>query len=227
MKCVCGFLIGIFCRGRVHCIYGPIINVGKTSGFVAVIDVLNIAAHFVFKSFIAETQYFDIIPAVIKRLCTVRQLLAVSHLQFHHQFTEICVGVFRINIQYFFAINVGVLPLSVLKKKKNSFQKRSRCGIASVYHHRFLYDGGRSICGNDFLDAADKILHKAELRHILRLQMRKFLRQVVGIHIPVGGDQYLFAAGMLHKCEIAAPLVLYPHSVEMLRLRTEHDHDLC
>ena len=55
--------------------------------------------------------------------------------------------------------------------------------------------------------------------------MGKLLRQIVGIHIAVGGDQYLFRTAP-DQCQIAAPLVLHPHGVEILRLRTQHHHDL-
>ena len=56
--------------------------------------------------------------------------------------------------------------------------------------------------------------------------MRKLLRQVIGIHVLICGDKYLFAAGLLYKRQIAAPLVLDPHGVEIFRLCAEHHHDL-
>ena len=55
--------------------------------------------------------------------------------------------------------------------------------------------------------------------------MGKLLWQIVGIHIAVGGDQYLFRTAP-DQCQIATPLVLHPHGVEILRLRAQHHHDL-
>ena len=77
----------------------------------------------------------------------------------------------------------------------------------------------------DLFDTADEILHEAELGHILRLQVREFFRQVVGIHILIGGDEH-FLLALLNQRKIAAPFVFHPNCVEIFRLRAERDHDL-
>ena len=56
--------------------------------------------------------------------------------------------------------------------------------------------------------------------------MREFLRQIVGIHVAIGGDQHLFAAAVLHKRQVAAPFVLHPDGAKVLRLCAQHHHDL-
>ena len=74
------------------------------------------------------------------------------------------------------------------------------------------------------LDSPNKILHEAELTHILRLQVGEFLRQVVGIHIAIGRDQNLFSAALFYQGQIPAPLILHPDCIEILRLGSERDH---
>ena len=56
--------------------------------------------------------------------------------------------------------------------------------------------------------------------------MRKLLGKLIGVHILIGGDQHLSCA-VFDEGQISAPLVLYPHRVEILCLRSEHHHDLC
>ena len=66
---------------------------------------------------------------------------------------------------------------------------------------------------------------KADLAHILALQGGQLLRQVVGVHIPVAGDQQA-AAVILHQRQIPAPFVLHPHGVEIFRLGAHYQHHL-
>ena len=52
---------------------------------------------------------------------------------------------------------------------------------------------------SDLFDALNQVLHKAQASHIKRLQICKFLRQIVGIYIAVGGDEHLFLAVFYHR----------------------------
>ena len=56
--------------------------------------------------------------------------------------------------------------------------------------------------------------------------MTELLRQIIGIHVLIGRDKGL-AGTALDKLQIAAPFVLYPNGVEILRLGAQHHHDLC
>ena len=56
--------------------------------------------------------------------------------------------------------------------------------------------------------------------------MRKFLRQVVWIHVLICGDEHLFTVAVLDERKISRPLVFHPHGVEILGLCAERYHDL-
>ena len=91
---------------------------------------------------------------------------------------------------------------------------------------RLLYHPGRLrlFLGIENLPhTADQVLHKADLAHVLALQAAQLVRQVIGIHIPVAGDQQPLAV-VRHQNQIAAPLVLHPHRIEILRLRANDHH---
>ena len=135
------------------------------------------------------------------------------------------MGVLRIDVQHFLAIVIRFVPIAVLQKQESALQKRSCIGIA-VSNDSLLYD--RSFwrvrfC--QFLDSTDQILHKAELGHILRLKVRKLLRQIVGIHISVSRDQHLLGS-VFDQRQIPAPFILDPYSVKVFGFCTENDHDL-
>lgn len=81
------------------------------------------------------------------------------------------------------------------------------------------------ILDKHFPDATDQILHEADLGHIVGLQDAELFRQVVGVHILIAGKKQL-ATILAHHSKEAAPLVLDPDSVEILRLGADGDHDL-
>ena len=56
--------------------------------------------------------------------------------------------------------------------------------------------------------------------------MGKLLRQIIGVHILVGGNQHLLTTAVFHQRQVAAPLVFHPHGVKILRLGAQHHHDL-
>ena len=57
------------------------------------------------------------------------------------------------------------------------------------------------------------------------MQHRQCLRQIIRIHIAVARQEQL-APVLFHHGQEAAPFVLDPDGVKMLRLRADHDHDL-
>ena len=97
-----------------------------------------------------------------------------------------------------------------------------------MYHDGFLDRFFRSLLRfcrvHDLLDAADQILHKADLAHVIALQHRQRFRQIVRIHVPVARQKQL-APILFHHGQEAAPFVLDPDGVKVLRLRADHDHD--
>ena len=185
-----------------------------------------ISAHFGLELLVAEAQYLSIVLSAVKRLGAIRQLPAGPHLQVCHQLAEISLRVPRVDIENFFAIDVCVLPFAVFKEKERSFKKRGNVSVSRADDNGFFDSRLRFIRLGNLLDAADKILHEAELRHVLCLQMRKLFRKIVGIHIAVSGDQHLLAAALLDERKVAAPFVLDPYRLEMLWLRAEYYHDL-
>ena len=98
-----------------------------------------------------------------------------------------------------------------------------------MYHDGLLDRFFRSLlrlCRVDHLfDAADQILHEANLAHVIALQHRQCLRQIIRIHIAVARQKQL-APILFHHGQESAPFVLDPNGVKMLRLRADHDHDL-
>ena len=154
------------------------------------------------------------------------QVGLAAHMQLGHQLAQIGAGVLEVQVQRLLAELVRLAPLAVLQSHERPPQQGlhvGRCAIA-LHHH-----GGRGLRGlrpGQFADAVDQILHEAQLAHVLGLQVTEFLRQVVGIHVPVGRDEGLVRPGADQRKE-AAPLVLHPHGVEVLRLGAQHHHDLC
>ena len=74
-------------------------------------------------------------------------------------------------------------------------------------------------------NAAKKILHKADLRHILRLYVCKLSGQIVCVHFSIYGDKSFFSTAV-NKCKISAPFVLYPHGVKIVFIRSDDYHNL-
>ena len=76
----------------------------------------------------------------------------------------------------------------------------------------------------EFLNALQQVLHKAQLAHILRLEGGQFLGERVGVHVPVGGDEDLVLP-LADEGQIAAPLIFDPWRVDVLGPRGHHHHD--
>ena len=54
--------------------------------------------------------------------------------------------------------------------------------------------------------------------------MRKFFRQIVGTHVPIGRDQD-FLLSVFNERQKARPLVAHPDGGEILRSGAEYDHN--
>ena len=98
-----------------------------------------------------------------------------------------------------------------------------------MYHDGLLDRFFRSLLRlarvDHFFDATDQILHEADLAHVIALQHRQCLRQIIRVHIAVARQKQL-ASVLFHHGQEAAPFVFDPDGVKMLRLRADHDHDL-
>ena len=204
-----------------------IINTCQSGIFIAHFYLIYIAAKLGFQLFISETDCLLIIIVRIKRLITACKTFSPADVLLCHQFAEICLGTFRVDIKHLFAVFIRFLPVSILQKHKYSLEKR--CGISAsrINHQCFLDSGFLLVCSYYFLDAADKVLHKAEFAHVLRLQMRKFFRQVIGVHIFICRNKYLLAARIFDKRKIAAPFISDPHGIEIFRSCAEYHHYFC
>ena len=147
-------------------------------------------------------------------------------MQIHHQLTEISLGIFRILVENLFAKIVSAIKFSILEEQKCTLEEGS-----NVRSGGRCYDGFFDSClccvrFDDLFDTPCQVLHKAELGHILRLQMRKFFGQIIWIHISVCRDKR-FLCSVLNQRKITAPFIFHPNSIEMLRFCTENDHNLC
>ena len=156
----------------------------------------------------------------------VLQILLFANLQLRHQLAQPGARVLRLEVQRLFAELVRLGKIAVLQRHECPPHQRRSAGRRGG--HRLLYDGlgFRRFLRRQLLDAANQILHESQLAHILRLQMGELLWQVVGVHVAVGGHQHLVRT-VFDQRQVAAPLVLHPHSVEVPRLRAQHHHDLC
>ena len=147
------------------------------------------------------------------------------------EFTQVCFAAFRVLIQHFFVKFIGPGPVSVLQSHGAPLQQGS--DIVALLDHR-LDDRLGCRHGSRFrlfvrihhlADAPDQILDETDLGHIIGLQDAQLLRQVIGVHARVAGEQQLGAV-LAHHGQEPAPFVLHPHGGEMLRLRADHHHHL-
>ena len=193
--------------------------------FIAFFYVIHITCKGGFQLFIGKTPNLLIVVPAVKRILAVFKIALLAATQFCHELTEIGFGAFGVDIQHFFAVFVGRIPVAVLQEHKCTFQKRRSIGISTA-DYRFFDNGCFwRVCLSNLLNAADEILHKTEFRHILRLQMRKFLRQVIRIHVAVCGNENLLGS-VFNKRKITAPFIFHPYGIEVFLSCAEHDHDL-
>ena len=215
----------VFRGGKIHVIESAVINSVLAGIFVALVDVGDMADEGVGQRRVTEAHSLLEAAAAVKGLGAVGEPGLLSDVQLRHQLSEIRLRVSRIGIQNPLTIFICTLPVAVLQKHKGAIQQCRQICIAAAHDHTLLDRRLGRVRLRDLLDAADQVLHEAELRHILFLQMGKLVRQIIGVHVAVGGDERLFRA-VFDECKIAAPLILHPHGVEILRPRAQHHHDL-
>ena len=113
-------------------------------------------------------------------------------LQIRHRFYQICLTVFRIDIQYFFRVFVRTSPFTFRDEHECSLDQTDLCQIAFFYRHRGRSDLG--LGSQDLFDAAQKVLNGADFSHILGLKSCEFLGHVISVDPFVAGDQRLLCA---------------------------------
>ena len=194
----------------------------------SVYDLPEITLNLRIQCVITNFHYLLIIYILINVLFLISQLLSLPDLQVRHQFPKISLCVFRVNIQHLFTVGICIIPFPVLKEHKGSLQKR--CSIwRALYHLSDLCDrlnGGGCLLRQDLLDAPQKILHSADLAHILSLQVLELLRDIVSVDILIAGDEHLFLV-LAHHREETAPFILYPDGIVILVIRTHSEHYSC
>ena len=133
-------------------------------------------------------------------------------------------------IEYLLKELIRLAPLAVLQRHIAALEQGLHVAAALVMYHDGLFD---RLCHSllrlarvdHFFDATDQILHEADLAHVVALQHRQRLRQIIRVHIAVARQEQL-ASVLFHHGQEAAPFVFDPDGVKMLRLCTDHDHDL-
>ena len=142
-----------------------------------------------------------------------------------------CIGRCKlgINVQYAIQVFCGTVKIAVLHEQIGALHQAAdtRCNTSSgVGLHHLLHHLGllRLLVGIKYLlDAAEQILHETDLAHVLALEGGQLLRQVVGIHAAIARDQQALPV-LCHQGQVAAPLVLHPHGVEVLRPAADDHH---
>ena len=134
------------------------------------------------------------------------QVGPVADLQLRHELADIRLRVFRFLIENALTVALCVLPLAVLQEQGRAAQQ-GRCGICRTCN---------GFCAENFFDPADQVLHEPKPRHVERLQVRKFLRQIVRAHVPIRRNQHLLFA-TFDKRQKARPLVTHPDGGEIFR----------
>ena len=105
------------------------------------------------------------------------------------QLYQIRRSVLRLDIQYPLAETVSVAELVVLKRQLRSAQQRGGIHSLGIFGRggirKLIFRFGGAFRGQNLSNSAQKIVHKIGLCHIKGLQMRKFLGEMGGRHIPV------------------------------------------
>ena len=190
-------------------------------------DMLDIAGKFRFQRTIAEAHGFAVIPVAVERLGAVLQSITHLYMQFGHQLTDIGFGIFGVEVKDPLAVFVGGFPVAILQIHERAFEQRRsavlrgggfphddrffccRCGIARLQH---------------LADAANEVLNEADLGHVVGLQNGKRFGEIIGVHVPIAGEQQPVPI-LLHQRKEPAPFVLYPHSIEVFGSGADNHHD--
>ena len=137
--------------------------------------------------------------------------------------TEKRLGVLRIHGENLVVKTFSFVPCAIFQCLLAALQERSHIRPATLLNDNCFLDGFGFFLAHDLFHAADKILHGADLAHVLSGQFGKLLGHVIGVHVLEHRDQGLFLprGDQLQK---AAPLVLDPDGVEVFVVRADHQH---
>ena len=155
------------------------------------------------------------------------------------ELAHIRFGVLRVAIQHAVKKLIGFSPVAVGERHIAALEQRRRVGFAAdrniLLHHllnNLRHIDARALrlalllfAADDLFNAAQQILHRADLAHILRLKPRKLLGHVVSVDILVTGNQCLFLPRRNQR-KITTPFVLDPDGVVIFVIRADGEHDL-
>ena len=108
--------------------------------------------------------------------------------------TEERLCVLSIHVENLIIVFSGLVPFAVLKRLLAAFEKRRNIRPAAGllddngFFHR-LFNRLLLLRGQHFIHAADQILHKTDLPHVIAHQHRELLRKIIRIHVAVAGNQ--------------------------------------
>ena len=151
----------------------------------------------------------------------------VARLHAGEEFAQISLGAFGVHVQHAVEELVRRLPVAIVQRHVAAFEQRVAGNAACRLHDDRLRRLRRLRCAlaQQLFHAAHQILHRAQLAHVLPLQVGKFLGHIVGIHALVAGYERLLLPGSDER-EEAAPLVFHPHGVEVFIVRAKYQHHL-
>ena len=155
------------------------------------------------------------------------------------ELAHIRFGVLCVAVQHAVKKLIGFFPVAVGERHIAALEQRRRVGFAAdrniLLHHllnNLRHIDARALrlalllfAADDLFNAAQQILHRADLAHILRLKPRKLLGHVICVDILVAGNQRLFLPRRNQR-KITAPFVLDPDGVVIFVIRADGEHDL-
>ena len=130
----CRFYVGVFRPYGRHRIFRAGIDTLQPVVLITGVDILNVAHQARSQRLIGKAHGLLIVIIAVEGLCLILKVLLVFHPQFSHQLSQVCLGIFRIHVQYLFAIFISTAPFFVLQKQKDPLQQRCRSFIDVVFH---------------------------------------------------------------------------------------------
>ena len=218
---------GLFRIGPPLCLFegeGGRIEPVQTLFFDSVFDGLIESVEFLLLLAVAKLVGFLEIILVIKRLWLSLKFIHEMELKILQELIKIGLGVGRIIIQNFLEQRIRLFVIAVANQNLRPLEKRGDVHIA-LDDRRFLLGlDFRSIAPHQFVYAAKQVLHKAQFREILRLEIEHLFRKIIGIHIPIARNQIAIAVGR-HERDETRPFIFDPNSIEIVRFRPHNQHD--
>ena len=146
----------------------------------------------------------------------------------YKELPKIRLGALGVLVEHLLEELVCPFPVSIFKRHIAALEQGVGIRAAFTFdddglmHSLFLF---RLIGVEHLVHATDQVLDEADFAHVVAHQHGELFGHIVWIHIAVAGDEELRLIFAHHGKE-AAPLVLDPYGVEVLRARTDDDHDL-